>query len=129
MKHFVVMACSAAVALMATAVQAQPVVRGGVLADATGRTLYVFDKDTANTSNCAGGCLAAWPAFAAKPAAAAQGEFGLIDANGTRQWTVKGKPLYYFAGDTSPGERNGEGSGGVWHTVPAPAAKTSSSTY
>ena len=129
MKTFVLIASTAAVALMAVAVQAQPVVRDGVLADAAGRTLYIFDKDAPNKSNCAGGCLTAWPAFVAKPAAAAQGDFGLIDANGARQWTVKGKPLYYFTGDTNPGERNGEGSGGVWHTVPAPVAKTSLSTY
>lgn len=106
--------------------QAQPVARDGVLADASGRTLYVFDKDEAGKSNCAGGCLTAWPAFVAKPAAAAQGDFGLIDANGARQWTVKGKPLYFFAGDSKPGDRNGDGSGGVWHVVPAGAAKTSS---
>ncbi len=34
-----------------------------------------------------------------------------------RQWTVKGKPLYFFAGDTKVGDRNGDGSGGVWHVV------------
>lgn len=105
---------------------AQPVVRDGVLADATGRTLYIFDKDEAGKSNCAGGCLVAWPAFVAKPAATAQGDFGLIEANGARQWTVKGKPLYYFSGDTKAGERNGDGSGGVWHVVPGSAAPVSS---
>ena len=104
-------------ALMATAVQAQPVVNGGVLADAAGRTVYTFDKDENNKSNCAGGCLTNWPAFVAKPGAAAQGSFGLIDANGGKQWTAKGKPLYYFAGDTNPGQRNGDGVGGVWHVV------------
>ncbi len=104
-------------ALFQTGVQAQPVVRNGVLADAAGRTLYTFDKDTANKSNCAGGCLAAWPAFVAKAEAKAAGDFGLIDANGAKQWAVNGKPLYYFAGDTKPGDRNGDGSGGVWHVV------------
>ena len=104
-------------ALFQTGVQAQPVVRNGVLADAAGRTLYTFDKDTANKSNCAGGCLAAWPAFVAKAEAKAAGDFGLIDANGAKQWAVNGKPLYYFAGDAKPGDRNGDGSGGVWHVV------------
>lgn len=102
---------------VAGAVQAQPVVRDGVLADAAGRTVYTFDKDEAGKSNCAGGCLAMWPAFTAKPGAAAKGEFGLIDANGAKQWTVNGKPLYYFAGDAKAGERNGDGKGGVWHVV------------
>lgn len=112
----------ALLAILTTGVQAQPVARAGLLADAAGRTLYTFDKDTTGKSNCSGGCLAAWPVFAAKPGAKAQGDFGLIDAaGGQQQWTIKGKPLYYFAGDAQPGERNGDGSGGTWHVVPAPA--------
>jgi predicted lipoprotein with Yx(FWY)xxD motif len=91
--------------------------RDGVLADAAGRTVYTFDKDAPGKSNCSGGCLAAWPAFMAKDGASAKGDFTLIDAAGGKQWTVKGMPLYYFAGDSKPGERNGDGSGGVWHTV------------
>lgn len=114
---------TAVLALLTTAVQAQPVVREGVLADAAGRTVYIFDKDTANKSNCAGACLAVWPAFVAKPGAAAQGDFGLIESNGAMQWTVKGKPLYYFSGDTKAGERNGDGSGGVWHVVSSGTAQ------
>lgn len=119
---------AAVLAFVTAAVQAQPVVRDGILADAAGRTVYTFDKDEANKSNCAGGCLAAWPAFVAKPSATASGDFGLLDANDARQWTVKGKPLYYFAGDAKPGDRNGDGSGGVWHVVrqggAAPTAKS-----
>lgn len=110
---------AALLALLAAGAQAQPVARDGVLADAAGRTVYTFDKDEMNKSNCAGGCLTAWPVFAASAGAAALGDFGLIEASGAKQWTVKGKPLYYFAGDTKAGERNGEGKGGVWHMVPA----------
>jgi predicted lipoprotein with Yx(FWY)xxD motif len=110
-------------ALLHFGVQAQPVVRDGALADAAGRTVYTFDKDAPNKSNCAGGCLAAWPAFVAKPGATAAGSFGLIDAAGGKQWTVNGKPLYYFAGDAKPGDRNGDGNGGVWHIVSPAAAK------
>lgn len=110
----------ALLAVLVSTVQAQPVAKDGLLADANGRTVYTFDKDTADKSNCSGGCLAAWPAFTAKPGAQAKGDFGLIGAaGGQQQWTVKGKPLYYFAGDAKPGERNGDGSGGVWHVVPA----------
>jgi predicted lipoprotein with Yx(FWY)xxD motif len=118
---------AALVTLTMAAAQAQPVMRDGILADAAGRTVYTFDKDTAGKSNCSGGCLAAWPAFMAKEGASAKGEFTLIDANGGKQWTVKGMPLYYFAGDRKPGERNGEGSGGVWHTVGG-AQKVSATT-
>ena len=116
---------AALLALFSVGAQAQPVVKDGVLADAAGRTVYIFDKDTPNKSNCSGGCLVAWPAFVAKAGATAQGDFGLIDANGAKQWTVGGKPLYYFAGDAKPGDRNGDGSGGVWHVVPPAAVKQS----
>ena len=123
MKKTTLVAACALSLFAAAAVQAQPVMRDGVLADATGRTVYTFDKDAPNKSNCSGGCLAAWPAFTAKPEAAAKGEFGLI--SGTRQGTVNGKPLYYFAGDAKPGDRNGDGQGGVWHVISAqPGAKS-----
>ena len=101
----------------AAAAQAQPVLRDGALVDVKGRTVYTFDKDTANKSNCSGGCLAAWPAFTATAQATPTGDFGIIEANGARQWTVNGKPLYYFAGDAKPGDRNGDGQGGTWHIV------------
>ena len=128
MKKTTLLAACALSLFAVTAVQAQPVMRDGVLADAAGRTVYTFDKDAPNKSNCSGGCLAAWPAFTAKPEAVAKGEFGLI--SGTRQWTVNGKPLYYFAGDAKPGDRNGDGQGGVWHVVTSKSGtKAAASTY
>jgi predicted lipoprotein with Yx(FWY)xxD motif len=108
---------AALVTLTIAAAHAQPVMRDGILVDAAGRTVYTFDKDAPGKSNCSGGCLGAWPAFMGKEGASAKGEFTLIDANGGKQWTIKGMPLYYFSGDSKPGERNGEGSGGVWHSV------------
>ncbi len=111
--------------LMASAAQAQAVVKEGVLTDATGRTLYTFDKDQANKSNCAGGCLQAWPAYVAEVAPGAKLLPGLtrFEQNGTQQWAWNGQPLYYFAGDAKPGDRNGDGKGGVWHVV-KPEAKS-----
>ena len=122
MKHSTFAAACALSLFIAGAAQAQPVMRDGVLADAAGRTVYTFDKDQPGKSNCTGGCLSAWPAFIAKPEAVAQGEFGLIADS--RQWMVNGKPLYYYAGDAKPGDRNGDGQGGVWHAVGSkPVAK------
>ena len=109
--------------LLQSSVQAQAVMRDGALVDAAGRTLYTFDKDAPGKSNCAGACVAAWPAFVAKPGAVEQGDFGLIDANDAKQWTVKDKPLYHFSGDEKPGERNGDGREGVWHIVTQDAAQ------
>ncbi len=34
---------------------------GSFLVDSKGMTLYLFTKDTPNTSNCYGGCATAWP--------------------------------------------------------------------
>lgn len=42
---------------------------------------------------------------------------------GTKQATLNGWPLYYFAGDAGPGEHNRQGKFGVWWEVtPAGAA-------
>lgn len=120
--QFLVLTYSAIATLFSFAAHGQPVVKAGVLADPAGRTVYTFDKDTPGKSNCNASCLTAWPAFTAKAGATAQGDFGLIDANGARQWTVKGMPLYYFVGDSQPGDKNGDGSGGVWRVVSPGAA-------
>ena len=34
---------------------------GSFLVDSKGMTLYIFTKDTPNTSTCYGGCATAWP--------------------------------------------------------------------
>jgi hypothetical protein len=35
----------------------------------------------------------------------------------TGQWTWNNKPLHLFAGDAQPGDKAGDGSGGVCHIV------------
>ena len=90
----------------------------GVMADKSGMTLYIFDKDVPGVSNCAGGCAASWPPFLAGSDAAAEGDFTLVTrADGKAQWAFKEMPLYYWAGDKRPGQTNGDGVGGVWHVV------------
>ncbi|OYW17026.1 MAG: hypothetical protein B7Z52_07445 [Burkholderiales bacterium 12-64-5] len=92
--------------------------KDGVMTDKSGRTLYIFDKDQPGKSNCSGGCLAAWPAFSAKPAAVNDGVLTVISReDGGKQWAYKNMPLYYYAGDAASGDRNGDASGGVWHIV------------
>lgn len=90
----------------------------GVLTDGQGRTLYTFDKDADNKSNCYGGCATAWPPFIAKEADRAGAGFSMITRDdGGKQFAMNGKPLYYFAADTKAGDVKGDGQGGVWHVV------------
>jgi predicted lipoprotein with Yx(FWY)xxD motif len=89
---------------------------GKVVADAHGRTLYLFEKDTRGHSACSGACAAYWPPMLTKgkPVAgggAKQALLGTIKrANGTRQVTYAGHPLYRYILDTKRGQTSGEGS-------------------
>ncbi|MGH6624435.1 MAG: COG4315 family predicted lipoprotein, partial [Burkholderiaceae bacterium] len=96
-------------ALASIAAQANPTVESkGMLTSKDGRTLYTFDKDQSGTSNCAGGCIVAWPAFTVANSALAGGDFSIITrADGVQQWAFKGMPLYFFAADAKPGDANG----------------------
>jgi predicted lipoprotein with Yx(FWY)xxD motif len=87
----------------------------------TGFTLYTFRNDTEGVSNCSGGCLEAWPALTVPddldPTATADagGELGVfVREDGVRHVTYNGLPLYYYAGDTMPGETTGDGVNDVW---------------
>lgn len=89
---------------------------GAMLTNSDGMTLYTFDKDADGVSNCAGECLAIWPVAAVAVDDKAMGDYGVIDrADGTKQWTYKGKPLYTFAEDVAAGDIKGDGVKDVWH--------------
>ncbi|WP_351227282.1 SCO0930 family lipoprotein [Streptomyces sp. NPDC002133] len=94
---------------------------GKVLTDSEGFTLYRFDKDTASPpkSNCEGECAKAWPVVAAGDVTAAPGTdesvIGEITrADGSKQLTIGGWPMYRYVKDTKPGDTNGQGVGGTW---------------
>ena len=101
---------------------------GTILVDQDGKTLYLFEADSMNKSNCSGGCLTLWPpVMASGKATAGSGvSAGMIGtASGSSQVTYAGHPLYWFSGDTAAGDTNGEGLtdfGGAWYAVP-PAGK------
>ena len=124
MKHALTFA---AIAVAALSAQANPTqVSNGVMASKEGKTLYTFDKDAAGKSNCSGGCATAWPPFVVANPALAGGDFSIVKRDdGAGQWAYKGKPLYFFAGDTKPGDVNGDNQGGVWHVIRSEAKKTS----
>ena len=98
------------------------------LADPAGRTLYVFARDTVGTaaappvSNCAGACITNFPAFSTEGSVVPTGVdpaklTSFTRADGTKQSAFDGHPLYYFSGDTAPGDSKGQGFNGVWDTV------------
>ncbi len=96
---------------------------GLFLTDEAGRTLYAFDNDKKDTSNCTGNCLQNWPPFIVRgmPQAGDRINASLISTftrtEGTSQAEYDGHPLYYFVGDKNPGDIKGHGVGNVWHVL------------
>src|SRR2546423_2000251 len=73
----------------------------GMLTDAKGMTLYVFDNDKkADKSSCNGMCLMNWPALRPEAGDRDMGAWKIISRDdGSKQWAYKGKPVYYFRMD------------------------------
>src|SRR5947199_3991252 len=96
----------------------------GYMVGPNGMTLYTFDVDTLDTSNCADKCATAWPPLLVDNASALTadesipGDWGTITrADGKIQVTYNGQPLYYWFKDANPGDTTGEGVGNVWWIV------------
>lgn len=95
-------------------------VADGVLVGPSGMTLYTFDKDVVSSgkSVCNGPCATNWPPFMASASDQASGDFSIITRDeGTKQWAVKGKPVYFWAKDIKPGDKTGDGFNKVWQTA------------
>lgn len=81
-----------------------------------GFSLYTFDNDSVGVSNCSESCLDTWPALMASDGGDAIAPYSLIERNaGGLQWAFNGLPLYFFSGDSAPGDLNGDETGSVWH--------------
>ena len=88
-----------------------------LVAGANGMTVYTFAKDVANsgTSACTGGCITKWPALTVPAGSTPAGGSGVTGKLGTitrsddgsTQVTYSGLPLYFYSGDTAPGDANG----------------------
>lgn len=96
---------------------------GTILADAEGRTVYLFEADTEGTSTCYDDCAATWPPLTVEgePTAGEGVDRSLLGTterdDGSIQVTYADQPLYYFATDQSAGDTNGQGIGDVWFVV------------
>ncbi|MEO8411413.1 MAG: hypothetical protein ABI478_12665 [Propionivibrio sp.] len=112
----------ALIALAATAWAAEPPVKAvdGVLVGANGMTLYTFDKDAAGSgkSMCNGPCATNWPPLAVADGETASGDYSVVTRDdGSKQWALKGKPLYFWTKDQKPGDQTGDGFNGVWQAA------------
>jgi predicted lipoprotein with Yx(FWY)xxD motif len=99
---------------------------GPILADHECRTLYIFapDGEAGGEPTCVDDCAGNWPPLFVEgdtvPAVADELDPSLLSvvqhAEGPMV-RVGDWPLYYFAGDSGPGQTNGQGIGGVWWLV------------
>ena len=94
---------------------------GFVLALANGQVVYMYDKDTkGGTPACTGSCTSIWLPVTGgnpvpSPADTGLGTFGTVaGANGAKQVTYNGMPLYTFKGAKA---LTTKGNGGMWHVI------------
>jgi predicted lipoprotein with Yx(FWY)xxD motif len=100
------------------AVKSMKTAQGEILTDANGMTLYTYDKDANDVSNCYDKCATNWPPLMADSGAMAEGDFSVVERkDGSMQWAYDGKPLYLWIKDTAAGDMTGDGVGGVWHVA------------
>ena len=102
---------------------------GKILVDSSGRTIYLFKKDSGTGSACSGACASAWPPVRAngKPTVGGGADASLVGtttrSDGKPQVTYNGHPLYLYQGDQKPGDTTGQGSTGFgaawWALSPA----------
>lgn len=102
---------------------------GKILTDGRGFTVYAFDADKGTKSACSGACASAWPPVTATgttPHVGAGVTQSLVGeatrADGSRQLTYAGHPLYLYQGDSAPGDASGDGSqafGARWDALTA----------
>lgn len=99
---------------------------GPLLVDGNGRTLYLFEADSSGSSTCYSVCAQAWPPLlthgdpTANTGITAR-ELGTVRRHdGTSEVTYNGHPLYYYVGDTRPGDTTGQALnqfGAEWYVL------------
>lgn len=96
---------------------------GEILVAENGKTLYMFTRDANGESACYDACAVNWPPLLteARPQAGEGVDPAKLGTtkrkDGKLQVTYNGMPLYFWAGDSAPGDTNGQNVGGVWFVV------------
>lgn len=106
---------------------------GRKLTDGAGQTLYVYSLDPPGTSSCVGACARTWVPVRSLggkpqpgPGVEAPSVGNIQRPDGSEQVTFNGHPVYYYGGDTSPGQSKGNGRsefGGMWSAQPPAQAE------
>jgi len=94
------------------------------LVDTAAMTLYTFDKDALNKSNCDAKCQEIWPLFIGNDTGSAD----IKVLEGSNHLSYRKHPLYYFIKDNVPGDILGNNIKEVWHLVFAPKGSNDSQT-
>lgn len=119
---FIMVSCEKQASEPTYGIMAKTTTLGTVLTNQQGRTLYFFSSDVSGNSTCSGNCLTNWPVFyvdltSVDPTLTAT-DFGTITrADGTKQTTFKGWPLYTYSGDAVAGDVKGENVGSKWYVA------------
>lgn len=96
---------------------------GASIVDQTGRAVYRYDGDIKDSggSACDGNCSAQFPPVHVGSMLALTGltlTLGAITgSDGQQQLTINGLPIYYFSGDTAPGQSGGQAMDRMWWTL------------
>jgi predicted lipoprotein with Yx(FWY)xxD motif len=109
---------AALLCLPAFAADSAPVHKAdGMLVDASGMTVYTFDKDSAGKSACTAQCAQNWHPVPAGAAPLAAPYSSVTRDDGSKQLAYKGKPLYTFVKDKKAGDKAGDKVKDLWHVV------------
>ena len=97
---------------------------GEAVTDEKGWILYRYEKDMpgSGVSNCVGECARAWPPALTRGTPQLEGVsadlVGTVKReDGSKQITIGGWPVYYFAKDAKPGDWKGQGVKSVWFVI------------
>ena len=100
---------------------------GTILVGANGKTLYRYTLDSKGINRCTSNaaCAKYWPQLlikaTVKPTVGTGASAKLLGtikaAHGMRQVTYAGFPLYFFSGDSAPGQAKGQGFEKQWYVV------------